>query len=285
MKTLHSGEARIPALAFGTWQITGRECARRVADALAAGYRHVDTAHMYENEEAVGRGLRDASVERSDVFLTTKLFLDELTAPAVAEGTEASLRRLDTDYLDLLLIHWPSDEVPLEETLGAMQAQQEQGRVRHLGVSNFPPSWFERARKLAPVVCDQVEYHPFLSQQRLLDVVRRHGAALMAYSPLAHGEAPGEDGTLAEIGARHGKSAAQVTLRWLLQQDAVGAIPKAASREHVRENFDVFDFELDAEEMERIDGLARGERTIDPEFAPDWEDAPGGRTARPEGQT
>jgi len=270
METLEARGARIPALGFGTWQLTGGTCAKRVREALEIGYRHLDTAQMYENEEEVGRGMRDASVDREEVFLTTKLWLDNLTRRAVRESTEGSLRRLGTEYLDLLLIHWPSEEVPLEETLEAMSALREEGRIRHLGVSNFPPSWLARADEAAPVVCDQVEYHPLLSQERLLESVRERGLALVAYSPLAHGLVAKEK-ALTEIGREHDKSAAQVALRWLLQQDAVGVIPKAASRRHMEENLDVFDFELDAEEMRRIAALDRGERTIDPDIAPDWE--------------
>jgi len=271
MKTIETtGGARIPALGFGTWQITGERCRARVADALAVGYRHVDTARMYENEADVGRGLRDGGVDRADVFLTTKLWVDELSHERVLAAADESLQRLATDYVDLLLIHWPSEETPLEETLEAMMALRERGRVRHVGVSNFPPSWLERARRAAPIVCDQVEYHPFLSQRRLLETVRDHGMALVAYSPLAHGRAT-DDKTLGGIGADHGKSAAQVALRWLLQQERVAAIPKAASREHLEENFDVFDFELDADEVQTIAALDRGERLVDPDVAPPWE--------------
>jgi 2,5-diketo-D-gluconate reductase B len=265
-----AAEVEIPSIGYGTWQIHGQTCRGRVADALAAGYRHVDTAQMYENEEAVGRGLRDAALDREDVFLTTKLWMENLAREAVLSSTEQSLRRLATDYVDLLLIHWPNPDVPLEETLDAMTDLQERGRARSLGVSNFPPSWLERARRQAAVVCNQVEYHPFLSQERLLDAAARHGVALVAYSPLAHGRVP-RDKTLAEIGAEHGKSAAQVALRWLLQQEPVGAVPKAASPEHLEANLDVFDFQLAEDEMSRIAALDRGERTIDPDFAPDWE--------------
>lgn len=269
--SVRAGEASIPALGFGTWQLTGRVCGDRVRDALAAGYRHIDTARMYENEHEVGRGLRESGVDRGEVFLTTKLWIDDLARDRVLSSTEESLARLGTDFLDLLLIHWPSEAVPLAETLGAMRGLQEDGRVRHLGVSNFPPSWLERALGEAPLVCDQVEYHPLLGQERLLGAVRRHGLALVAYSPLAHGAAVREK-ALAHIGERHGKSPAQVALRWLVQQEGVAAIPKAASPRHLRENLEIFDFALEPAEMERIGGLARGERVVDPEVAPDWEE-------------
>jgi len=272
MQMTTEGAARIPALGLGTWQVQGRTCADRVADALAVGYRHVDTAQAYDNEEDVGRGLRRGAVGRDEVFLTTKLWRENLTRDAVLRTSEESLSRLGTDYVDLLLIHWPSDQVPVEETLDAMREIQERGRARHLGVSNFPPSWLERAAAHTTLVCDQVEYHPLLSQDHLLGPLRERGMALVAYSPLAHGEIPKCE-TLAEIGRAHGKSASQVALRWLVQQEGVRAIPKAASREHLEENFRVFDFDLDPAEMERIHALAtrNGERTVDPEFAPSWE--------------
>jgi 2,5-diketo-D-gluconate reductase B len=270
-RTLPARDAEIPRLGLGTWRLSGSLCEARVADALAIGYRHVDTAQKYENQREVGRGIRRGGVDREEVFLTSKLWIENLQPDAVVVTTEDSLRELGTDYLDLLLIHWPSDEINLERTLDAMLMLRDYDRIRHLGVSNFPPSWLESATLHAPVVCDQVEYHPFLSQDHLLKPIRERGMALVAYSPLARGRVM-EDETLAEIGAAHRRSAAQVALRWLLQQDAVAAIPKASSRDHLEQNLQVFDFALSAEEMQSIHDLAeRGERTVDPDFAPRWE--------------
>jgi 2,5-diketo-D-gluconate reductase B len=270
--TIAAKEARIPALGMGTWQLQGRACAQRVADALAIGYRHLDTAQMYENHESVGEGLRCADVDREDVFLATKLWFENLRRDEVHAATEQSLRELGTDYVDLLLVHWPNEDVPLAETLEAMLEERERGRVAHVGVSNFPPSWVENAEEVAPVVCDQVEYHPLLSQDHLLAPLRARDMALVAYSPLAHGKVL-ESPTLREIGDSLGRSPAQVALRWLLDQEQVAAIPKAGRREHLEENFAVFDFTLDDEQTRRIDALAEraGERTVDPEFAPSWE--------------
>lgn len=272
MKTIVTGNALIPALGLGTWQLQGKHCADCVADALAAGYRHVDTAQRYDNHEAVGAGLRRSGLARDEVFLTSKLWFEHLRRDDALASMEETLKELGTDYVDLMLIHWPNPKVPLEETLEAMQRMREKGWIRHIGVSNFPPSWLEEAAELAPIVCDQVEYHPLLSQGHLLDALRAREIALIAYSPLAHGEVVDEP-TLVEIGRAHERSAVQVALRWLLQQERVGAIPKASSREHVEENLRVFDFELDEEEMRRIHALARreGERTVDPDFAPGWE--------------
>lgn len=261
--------ARIPQLGFGTWQLQGRACREAVAAALDVGYRHFDTAQMYENEGDVALGLTN-EVDRQDLWLTTKLGGDNLTRAAVAKSTDDSLRRLATDYVDLLLIHWPSKDVPLAETLEAMQQLREKKKVRYIGVSNFPPSLLKEALSIAPIVNNQVEYHPFLNQDDLTLGCRRSNISLTAYCPLAKGGVT-EEPTLEEIGRAHGKSAAQVTLRWLIQQPQVIAIPKSSNPEHARSNIDIFDFELSGAEMDRIGRLARRERLIDPEWGPDWE--------------
>jgi 2,5-diketo-D-gluconate reductase B len=261
----------VPALGLGTWMLEGRECREAVRDALEIGYRHLDTAQAYGNEEEVGRGLADSGVPRDEVWLTTKLWLENLDHDKAIESARGSLRRLGTDYVDLLLIHWPpTSDLPIAEPLRAMRRLQGDGLVRHIGVSNFPPSLLDQALDEAEIFCEQVEYHPFLAQDPLLQACEEWDLLLTAYSPLARGEVL-EDETLREIGRRHGKGPAQVTLRWLLQQEQVAAVPKAASAEHRRSNFEVFDFELSLDEMEAIHGLARGERIVDPEFAPRWE--------------
>lgn len=265
-------EAEIPALGLGTWKLEGRTCAERVADALAIGYRHLDTAQAYENHESVGEGIRESNVPREEIFLTTKVHRDKLRRADVLSSMDTSLKELGTDYVDLLLIHWPNEKVPLDETFDAMLELRERDRIRHIGVSNFPPSWLEEAAEEGPVVCNQVEYHALLCQDPLLRCLRARDMALVAYSPLAHGEVL-QDDTLEEIGRQYDRSAAQVALRWLIQQDGVCAIPKAASRKHLEENFQIFDFALDQEQMKQIHQLARraDERTIDPDYAPTWE--------------
>jgi 2,5-diketo-D-gluconate reductase B len=225
---------------------------------------------MYGNEEQVGRGIAGSGVNREEIFLTTKVWWENLSHRDCLESSEASLARLDTEYVDLLLIHWPNPELPLDEPLSAMRRLQEDGRVRHLGVSNFTPQLLRRAADTAPIECNQVEYHPFLGQSDVLELVRDRDMMLTAYSPLAQGEVT-DDPVLREIGERHDRSPAQVALRWLLQQDRVAAVPKAASAAHRRDNLRVFDFELSGDEMERIFGLERGQRLVDPEFAPEWE--------------
>jgi len=273
MKLLEIGGARIPALGLGTWQLETTPCEEMVAAALELGYRHVDTARAYGNEHAVGRAIERSGLPRDDVFVTTKLFLDDLARERVSGAVRESRDRLRSDWIDLVLVHWPSPTVPLTETLDALLEEKREGTVRHLGVSNFPPDLLEAAWRRTILLCDQVEYHPYLAQDGVLSLCRERGLMLTAYCPLARGRVA-EDPHLRSIGERHGKSPAQVALRWLLQQEGVAAIPKAASRAHLEENLDVFDFELGADEMRTIRGLARGERLIDPEFAPDWSARP-----------
>ena len=260
----------VPRLGFGTWQIEGSEATEAVRDALEIGYRQIDTARAYENEAEVGEGLAQSGVDRGEIFLTTKVFPGDFEPDALKAAAEDSLRSLKTDYLDLLLLHWPDDSVPLERTLQALVELQEAGRIRHLGVSNFPAGLLAEALAQAPVFCDQVEYHPFLGQDRLLKLAGANDVLVTAYSPLDHGRVPG-DATLTEIGEAHGKTAGQVALRWLLDQPGVSPIPKASSHERRVENFEVFDFSLSDEERERIDALPKNDRQIDPDFGPDWE--------------
>lgn len=261
----------IPKIGFGTSGLTGDECEESVRDAIELGYRHVDTAPSYGNEDAVGRGVATGGVAREEVFLTTKLSHDGLDSEGVPRQLAESLERLGTDYVDLLLIHWPNSEVPLRETLGAMEELRRRGDVRAIGVSNFPSAMLREALDLAPVVANQVEYHAYLAQPELLEIARERDVAICAYRPLA-GSRLLEDEVLREIGAAHGKTAGQVALRWLLDQPQVVALPKSGSHENRAVNLDVFDFDLDDDERARIAELAlRRERTIDPSFAPDWD--------------
>jgi len=249
----------VPALGFGTWPMKGEACRSAVRTALEHGYRHIDTAQMYENETAVGRAIAESEVPREDVFLVTKLLSGNLAHDDVLRTTRASLDRLDTDVVDLLLIHSPSRSVPIEESIGAMNRLQADGLVEHIGVSNFSVSQLEAAMDASetPILTDQVEYHPFTSQGDLLEFCLDHGVVLTAYSPLARGRVVGNE-TLEGIGERYGKTAAQVALRWLVQQELVAAIPKASTSEHIRENIELFDFELTDDEMERIFDLQGG---------------------------
>ena len=260
----------VPALGLGTWELRGDAGVAAVERALARGSRHLDTAQGYDNEAQVGLGLRRSGVARDDVFLTTKVRPRHFRRDDLLRSTEASLAALGVDVVDLLLLHWPNREVPLEETLGALHEARARGLARHVGVSNFAPSLVRRAVAAGPTLTNQVEYHPFLAQTTLLSLAEELDLLVTAYSPVARGRVR-QDPTLREIGERHGKSAGQVALRWLLQQPRVVAIPKAASPANQAANLDVFDFALDDEEMRRVFALARGERLVD-DPSVDWEE-------------
>ena len=261
---------RVPALGFGTWQLRGAACSEGVQDALKMGYRHIDTAQGYDNEDQVGEGIRRSGVGRDEIFLVTKVRPTNFRHDDAQASTRESLEKLGTDWVDLLLLHWPNPDVPLEETLGALAELQDEGIVKHLGVSNFPPSLAEEANGITRIFANQVEYHPYLAQPKLTKQAVGMDYMLTAYSPLGKGRVIG-DQTLRDIGEAHGKSAAQVALRWLVQQDHVSTIPKAASAEHRRSNLDIFDFELSDEEMDRVHALDENDRIIEPADAPNWE--------------
>jgi 2,5-diketo-D-gluconate reductase B len=261
---------RLPKLGFGTWRLSGRECSDGVADALAAGYRHVDTARMYGNEGEVGLGLRSSGVDRAEVWLSTKVWPDDLSPDRVRASLERSLRELGTDYVDLYMIHWPNPRVPLAVTLEAMTALRDEGRTREIGVSNFTSQQFRKALDLAPVLANQVEYHPFLDQSAVLEVCRERDAQLTAYRPLYKGEAL-ENPVIGEIADAHGATPAQVTLAWLVGQDRVSAVPKASSPERRRENLAALDVELTAEERARIDALPKDRRAVETQWSPEWD--------------
>ena len=262
----------VPALGFGTWRLRGDEARAAVDTALGGGYRHIDTAQMYENEAEVGQALRASDVDRKALFLTTKIWRDDLRRADVLRVTDESLLKLNTDYVDLLLVHWPNETIDLRETLDAFQEVRAQGKARLIGVSNFTPSLLAQALDHVPdLACNQVEYHPFLGQNTLLELIRKHRLMLTAYSPIARGKVADNE-TIQAIAKAHGRNPVQVTLRWLLQQDRVAAIPRSATPSHIVANLDVFDFELEGGEMERIDALAENRRFVNPDFAPAWQE-------------
>ena len=272
MQFVEANGARIPAIGLGTWELRGRICARLVEQALKLGYRHVDTAQVYENEREVGEGLRASRVRRDDVFVTTKVWTTHFAPHDLERSTKESLTKLRLSEVDLLLLHWPNPHVPLAETLGALAHVKRLGMSRHIGVSNFTVALIDEAVAACPepLVCDQVEYHPYLDQTKVKEACARHGMALVAYSPVARGRIKSEE-TLVRIGQTHGKTAAQVCLRWLVQQN-VAAIPRTSRIERLSENIDIFDFVLSAEEMQQISqlGSAKG-RLTDFGFAPKWD--------------
>ena len=268
--------ARVPAIGFGTWPLRGWSGRRAIARALELGYRHVDTAQVYGNEADVGSALRGSGVARDEVFLVTKLQRDNLRADAVRRSTEESLRRLVTDYIDLLLIHWPNDAVSLAETLTAMTALRESGKTRFIGVCNFNAALLAEAVEThgADLLCNQVEYHPFLSQRTALAAVQRLGMILVAYSPVARGRV-NDDPTIRTIAVKHGKTPAQIALRWLIEQEGVAAIPKAGSAAHAAENLAIFDFALDQDDRLTIGRLSQAGARIQSREPgmPDWDPA------------
>ena len=252
-------DVEVPAVGLGTFRLQGRACTRVVRDALEMGYRHVDTAEFYDNHTHVGEGIRTSGVGRDEVFLTTKVWKTNLAFDDVLESTARSLEALGTTYVDLLLIHWPNERIPIEETMAALNRLQEEGRVRHVGVSNFSVKQLAEAIDASshPLLTNQVKYNPYVDRSDLLAACADHDLLCTAYSPLEKGAVLTDD-VLVEIGTRYGKTPAQVALRWLIQQDLVIAIPKASSRDHLEENLDVFDFELTASEMDRLFEHSRG---------------------------
>ncbi|MTI21555.1 aldo/keto reductase [Fulvivirga sp. RKSG066] len=261
---------KVPALGFGTWRLEGKEGEKAVADALEIGYRHIDTAQAYDNEEFVGNAIKASGIDRDEIFLTTKAHWDHLEPDELISRFNESLEKLKTDYVDLFLIHWPSPQgVPTKETLQAMLELSADRKTRHIGVSNFPPVKLREALEHAELYCNQVEYHPFLDQTELLNIAEEHDMLVTAYCPLARGKAMDEN-DLQVIAKKHGKTPAQVALRWLIQQKQVSAIPKASSPEHRKANFQIFDFELSDEDMKTINKFDRKMRLINPEFAPEW---------------
>ncbi|GIL01608.1 MAG: oxidoreductase [Alphaproteobacteria bacterium] len=276
MMMLEAGGASIPALGLGTWTLSGRRCTELVAGALAAGYRHVDTAAAYDNEAAVGEAVRHCGLPREQIHVTTKVWHTDLAPRDLVRSVENSLRRLGLDHVDLALVHWPSRDVPLAHTIAAMNQVADRGLARHIGVSNFTVALLDQAVALSehPIVCNQVEYHPYLSQDRVLAACRRHGVALVSYCPLGRAGGLLAEPAIAAAARAHGRSPAQVVLRWHLQQPGVGAIPRSSSPARIRENLDVFGFALTGAEMAAIDALkARGQRICDFAFSPDWDPA------------
>src|ERR1700738_2600448 len=244
MQYVEANGAKIPAIGLGTWELSGRACARLVEQAVRLGYRHIDTAQVYENEREVGEGLRASRVKRDEVFVTTKIWTNHFAPNDLERSTKESLTKLRLSEVDLLLLHWPNPHVPLSETLGALAHAKQLGMAKHIGVSNFTVALIEEALAACPepLVCDQVEYHPYLDQTKVREAC-----------------------------AQHGKTAAQVCLRWLVQQN-VSAIPRTSKIERLSENIEIFDFELSEEEMGKISqmGSAKG-RLTDFGFAPKWD--------------
>ncbi len=250
-KFLRIEDQDIPVLGLGTYGMTGTSGVEGILAAIELGYRHFDTAQMYNNEEEVGKAIRQSGIAREEVFVTTKISSYNLEPASIDSSTRRSLEKLGTGYADLLLIHWPSPGMKLDECIAAMTRLKEEGLTRHIGVSNFSPQLFEQSLSMGPVVCNQVEFSPYVPEFGNLEMARKHQLMITAYSPLGKGKVS-KDAHLAGIGKKYGKTAAQVALRWLLQLGHVSVIPKASNDTHMKENFELFDFELSHEDMDHI---------------------------------
>jgi diketogulonate reductase-like aldo/keto reductase len=272
METITANGARIPAIGLGVMTLKDETCVKAVDAALRMGYRHIDTAYNYGNEREVGEGLRASGVPRDEVFVTTKVWHDRLRAGDFERSVDESLARLKLSAVDLLLIHWPSKDVPLKETIAALCQVKREGKTRHVGVANFTVALIEEAVKLAtePLVTNQIEVHPFIDRSKVITACRHHRVAITAYCPVARGQAPG-DAVLGRIGAVHGKSPAQVSLRYLVQQGIV-PIPRSGNPQHLAENIAIFDFSLSPAEMAELDKLkSANKRIVNPPHAPQWD--------------
>ncbi|MBL4803352.1 MAG: aldo/keto reductase [Alphaproteobacteria bacterium] len=275
MQHINIQTEHVPVLGYGTWQLKGKGCIEGIQKAIDAGYRHIDTAQAYGNEEDVGKGIDKSGIERQEIFLTTKVWMENFSADKFEKSVDESLDKLQTDYVNMLLLHWPPENDRMEEALDQLIEVKKSGKARLIGVSNFTIELLERAVKKTNTVIatNQIEFHPEIDQGPVHEWLRRHNMFLTGYSPLARGGVL-KNHVIEKIAKHHDKDAGQVVLRWAIQHDRVAVIPKAASPEHIESNFDIFDFELSNEEMDKISSLAREDgRKVDPEWAPDWDTA------------
>ncbi|MBI4922724.1 MAG: aldo/keto reductase [Devosia nanyangense] len=272
MPTNNAGAA-IPQLGLGTWQLRGELCATIVSEALRLGYTHVDTAQGYANEEAVGEGLRTSGVGRERVFVTTKVQPQQMGDGDLQRSVTGSLKKLGIGQIDLLLLHWPNPAIPLADSIRALNEVKRRGLVRHLGLSNFTTWLLDEAWRLTtePFAAEQIEFHPYIEQGKMVSALRRHGMSIIAYCPIALGRVIG-DPVIEAIAAAHNRSAAQVTLRWIVQRGLV-AIPRTSKIERLAQNLAVFDFSLTDAEMASMSALTRpGSRLVnEPQWVPEWD--------------
>jgi diketogulonate reductase-like aldo/keto reductase len=272
MEYVEAHGARIPVVGFGSMRLKEEAGTRAIESAIRAGYRHIDTAAFYGNEREVGEAIRASGVPRNEIFLTTKVRQDNLEADKFARSVENSLKLLGLPQVDLLLIHWPNNAVPMEVSIGALNKAKREGLTKHIGVANYTVALLDAAWKATkePLVTNQIEVHPFLDATKVIAATRGHGMAITAYCPLGRGKVPVEP-ALERIGKSHGKTASQAALRWLVQQGIV-IIPGSGTPARQKENFDVLDFSLSAAEMKEIDGLKRpNSRVVNPPQHPEWD--------------
>jgi 2,5-diketo-D-gluconate reductase B len=271
MDAIETQGVTIPRLGLGTFRMPGVSAQPAVESALSLGYRHLDTAAMYENEAAVGTAIASSGIHRRELFVTTKVWHDQLAPEALQRSFAASLEKLKMDYVDLFLVHWPSADMDIAATLTAMARLREHGYARAIGVCNFNMPMIRRVVEeiQVPIAVHQIEYHPYLSQAPMLQYLRGKGIALTAYAPLAQGRAA-SDPVLQSIGRKHNVSSSQVAIAWLLGQEGVIAIPKAAKIESQTSNLSATAVNLDEEDLALIAALPKDQRYVNPPFACDW---------------
>jgi diketogulonate reductase-like aldo/keto reductase len=262
---------KVPKIGLGTWKnLDPKQCAKTVKTALELGYRHIDTAQKYKNEEYVGDGIRQSNVDREEILLATKIWVDNLSYEKVKECTEKSLKRLGTDYIDIMYIHWPEDTYNAEWTLKALNELVDEGRIRNIGVSNFTPEDLEEASKHSenPMIANQIEMHPLNQQKEMRQYLKNKGIALVAYSPLARGGVK-DIPELTDISKKYRISEAQVSLAWLCSYENVVAIPKASSKEHLRANLEAMEIILEKDDIIKIELLDEQKMLAVPPDSPD----------------
>jgi 2,5-diketo-D-gluconate reductase B len=272
MESLHTQGISLPRLGLGTFRMQGEACRAAVESALTLGYRHIDTAEMYGNEDAIGAAIAASGVARNELHVTTKVWNENLAPDAIRKAFDASLKKLGLDHVDLYLVHWPARQMNLKAIFETLMKLKEQGRTRAIGVANFTTALLKTVvdEIRAPIACDQVEYHVMLDQSRLLAYLRAHAIPLVAYCPLAQGRAAA-DPTLTAIARKHDATAAQVALKWLLDQDGVAAIPKASRAESQQANLGALKLNLDDADRKAIASLPKDRRCVSPGFAPAWD--------------
>jgi len=272
MENFQTQGISLPRLGLGTYRLQGDACRVAVESALALGYRHIDTAEMYGNEESIGAAFAASKIARKDIHVTTKVWNENLAPDAIRRSFDASLKKLRLDYVDLYLVHWPKAGMDLPAMFETLMKLKEEGRTRAIGVANFNIDLLKQVldQIKAPIACNQVEYHVMLDQTPLRKYLVSKSIPLIAYCPLAQGRAASNE-TLVAIGKKHGASAAQVALKWLLDQDGVAAIPKASRKESQQANLDALNVGLDDEDRQAIANLPKSQRCVNPGFAPAWD--------------
>ena len=272
MESFQTQGIRLPRLGLGTYRMQGDVCRAAVESGLALGYRHIDTAEMYANEEAIGAAIAASGMKRNELHVTTKVWNENLSPDAMRRAFDTSLKKLRLDMVDLYLVHWPKPGMHLPSMFETLMKLKDEGRTRAIGVANFNVALLKKVVEeiKAPIACNQIEYHVMLDQSKVKKYMDQKSIPLVAYCPLAQGRAASDE-TLVAIGKKHDASGAQVALRWLLDQDGVAAIPKASRAESQKANLDALNVGLDDEDKQAIASLPKNRRCVNPGFAPAWD--------------